>query len=171
MDYIEWDVNNNNLPPNQQYFTELNQCLKAIDLKLQDYKHKFKGASILVIQSELSPEKLMFMGLPSISNEFPCMKCPQISSDNDYPALDWIRFACKQMTSRFIEMPEWIKERINFSRYSYIPICNLEQDSSIFIIDTLYARNLAMNKHILWYSDTSKPDLGGHEDRDYRIYF
>lgn len=28
-----------------------------------------------------------------------------------------------------------------------------------------------MNKHVLWYSDTTKPDLGGHEDRDFRIYF
>ena len=28
-----------------------------------------------------------------------------------------------------------------------------------------------MSKHLLWYSDTSKPDLGGHEDKDYRMYF
>jgi DNA polymerase epsilon subunit 1 len=64
-----------------------------------------------------------------------------------------------------------IKERINFSRYSYIPVCNLDEDVAMSIIDTLYARTLTVNKHILWYSDTNKPDLGGHEDRDFRIYF
>lgn len=64
-----------------------------------------------------------------------------------------------------------IRERINFSRYSYIPVCNLEDDFPLYIIDTLYARNLNFNKHVLWYSDSIKPDLGGHEDRDFRIYF
>lgn len=39
------------------------------------------------------------------------------------------------------------------------------------MIDMIYARNLAMNKQVLWYSDSVKPDLGGHEDRDFRIYF
>ena len=111
------------------------------------------------------------MGLPTLANDFPCMKCPQISSDNDFPALDWIRFACKNMTVRFTEVNDWIKEKINFSRYSYVPVCNLEGDAPLFIIDTLYARNLTLNKHILWYSDTSKPDLGGHEEKDFRIYF
>ena len=28
-----------------------------------------------------------------------------------------------------------------------------------------------MNKHVLWYSDTSKPDLGGNEERDFRMYY
>lgn len=28
-----------------------------------------------------------------------------------------------------------------------------------------------MNKHLLWYSDTGKPDLGGHEDSNFRMYF
>ena len=75
------------------------------------------------------------------------------------------------MINRFTEMPLWLKERINFSRYSLIPLCNLESDAPMFIIDSLYARNLTLNKHLLWYSDTSKPDLGGHEDRDFRIYY
>lgn len=75
------------------------------------------------------------------------------------------------MAVRFTEINDWVKEKVNFSRYSYIPVCNLEGDAPLFIIDTLYARNLTNNKHLLWYSDTSKPDLGGHEDKDFRIYF
>jgi len=75
------------------------------------------------------------------------------------------------MAVRFTEIDEWVKEKINFSRYSLIPVCNLEGDAPLFIIDTLYARNLVMSRNVLWYSDTSKPDLGGHEDKDFRIYF
>lgn len=109
--------------------------------------------------------------MPTLTNDFPVLKCKPIASDNEFPPLDWIRFAAKNMTSRFLEMENQIKERINFSRYSYIPVCNLDEDVAMSIIDTLYARTLSVNKHVLWYSDTNKPDLGGHEDRDYRIYF
>ncbi len=39
------------------------------------------------------------------------------------------------------------------------------------MIDTLYARSLNQNKQLLWYSDSQQPDLGGYEDRNYRMYF
>lgn len=94
-----------------------------------------------------------------------------MASDNEFAPLTWIKDSCSNMISRFIDMPEWVRERINFSRYSYIPVGNLEGDCPLFIIDTLFARTLQNSKHILWYSDTSKPDLGGHEDRDFRLYY
>jgi len=51
-----------------------------------------------------------------------------------------------------------------------IPLCNLESDAQSFVIDTLFARNLFMSKHLVWYSDSSQPDLGGHEDQNFRLY-
>lgn len=75
------------------------------------------------------------------------------------------------MTLRFLEIPQAIKEKINFSRYSLVPLCNLSEDAPLTIIDTLYARNLSLSRHVLWYSDTQKPDLGGHEEKDFRAYF
>lgn len=68
------------------------------------------------------------MGMPTLMNEFPYIKCPQIPTDNDYPALDWVRSASKNMSTRFTEMKDWLKEKINFSRYSLIPVGNLELD-------------------------------------------
>ena len=76
------------------------------------------------------------------------------------------------MTFRFTEMDEWVEERIVFARYTFIPVCNLlDSDMHQNIIDILYARQLNNSKHLIWYSDTQMPDLGGHEDRNYRIYF
>lgn len=69
------------------------------------------------------------MGMPTLINEFPCMKTQPVTSDNIYPALDWIRHAAKNMTLRFLDMGIIIKERINYSRYSFIPLCNLEGDA------------------------------------------
>jgi hypothetical protein len=53
------------------------------------------------------------------------------------------------MSLRFLETGGNIREKIHFSRYSLIPVCNLsdsEQQSQLYIIDTLYARALSMSK-------------------------
>jgi hypothetical protein len=72
------------------------------------------------------------------------------------------------MTIRFTDVEEWLENQVSMSRYSAIPVGCLGEN--INIIDTLYSRNLHKNKHLLWYSDTCLPDLGGNEDRNYRIY-
>lgn len=46
------------------------------------------------------------------------------------------------MSFRFYETIGTVKERINFSRYSLIPVCNLEEDAYLYMIDIIYARNL-----------------------------
>ena len=104
-----------------------------------------------------------------MTNDFPVVKCPCVVGDNEFPALDWLRYAVKNMTARFTEVGEWLSEKIDFSTHTVMPICNLENDSQQFVIDTLYERSLYTNKHLLWYSDGSKPDLGGHEDKNYRL--
>lgn len=68
--FADWDVSDT------QQFGDLLSAIKAVDLKLLDYKQRYKGATIVVIQSELSPDKLAFMGMPSLINEFPYSKCP-----------------------------------------------------------------------------------------------
>ena len=39
------------------------------------------------------------------------------------------------------------------------------------MIDLAMARHLSASKHLIWYSDTAQPDLGGHEDRNFRSYY
>lgn len=41
---------------------------------------------------------------------------------------------------------------------------NLGTDHSITVADTLLARNLIANNHLLWISGTPRPDLGGAEE-------
>lgn len=66
----------------------------------------------------------------------------------------------------FRDISEWYKLQLEFARFSQIPIGNLENDYPIFVSDVLYARILKKNKHLLWISDTSRPDLGGSEEDD-----
>lgn len=96
---MNWEVTNT------LYFVELNPALKAIDQKLQEYKSKFKGATLAALQSDLTASKLQFMGMPTLINDFPVLQCQQHKADNELPALDWVRTATKTMTLRFLELP------------------------------------------------------------------
>jgi DNA polymerase epsilon subunit 1 len=111
------------------------------------------------------------MGLRTMVTDFPVIRYPLDHQDSTIMSVGWASSTFSNIVSKFLQGDQWLKERINYSRYSYIPLGNLEEDSELAVIDTLYARNLTLNRHVLWYSNTSLPDLGGHEDQDYRSYF
>ena len=71
--------------------------------KLQEYRAKNKASTLLVLQSDHTCERLGLMGLHSIA-EFPVVACPVVVGDNEFPALDWLRYAIKNMTERFTEV-------------------------------------------------------------------
>ena len=50
--YFSWEISNTN------FFIELTPALKAIDEKLREYKSKFKGAALVVLQSEITAARL-----------------------------------------------------------------------------------------------------------------
>jgi hypothetical protein len=96
--------------------------------KLQDIKSKHKQANIVVLHSDLTPQELQLKGFQSLINDFPVVRCPVISNDNDYNPLQWIPNACKNMTERFTDVKEWVDTQISTSRFSAIPLCNLGED-------------------------------------------
>lgn len=55
------------------------------------------------------------------------------------------------------------------SRYYHLPVGNLPQDVSIFGSDLFLARHLRKHNHLLWFSPTARPDLGGKEADDSRL--
>lgn len=69
------------------------------------------------------------MGLPTLANDFPVLSMQVNLTDNEFPALDWVRSAAKNMTLRFLEVENVVRERIHFSRYSLIPVCNLSESA------------------------------------------
>ena len=40
-------------------------------------------------------------------------------------------------------------------------------DTTAFVADVFFARALKQSNHLLWYSDSPKPDLGGEEADDH----
>ena len=51
---------------------------------------------MIVLQSTKSADSLQINGLPSLLGEFPVLKISNFTNDNDFPALEWIKYACKR---------------------------------------------------------------------------
>ena len=146
--------------------------MRHIDKIIKDkYKDQIKQATLCILQSDLAPERLQFMGLMMLMSEFPVIRYPLEPIDRAHSPLTWMHDFFRSISDRFISCGSWLQDRIHQSRYAVTPLANLEQDSYVALIDILYARLLTLNGHILWYSNSSMPDLGGHEEQDFRSYF
>jgi len=127
--------------------------------KYQEERHK---PTVLIIQSFLNQQQLG-ENIPSI-NDFPVVHISSYKRDNQFPALDWQRPICRRFISHLFNVNGWLTERIALARYADIPFCNIENDYPIFLADIFFSRRLQREGMLLWYSPSSKPDLGSRED-------
>jgi len=74
------------------------------------------------------------------------------------------------MVQNFLVVNKWLSDQLRFSRYSHIPIGNVEPDFVTQASDIFFARTLLAKDHVLWASSSGKPDLGGKEQDD-NMYF
>lgn len=102
-------------------------------------------------------------------NDYPVIRGHFVYSE-PVQALTWLKGCVRNIAVHIVYAEYWLSERMYHSRYSLVPIGNLDGSSApgpqpALLFDTIYARALTMAKHILWYSDDrGHPDLGGHED-------
>lgn len=160
--FIDWAVDQH------WQFNELRTALVAIDKLISEYKAKTRVATLVLLQSPMAPEQLGNAGLKTMVESFPVIRVPVLKVDIKLPALAWVQFAFKNGVARLAEIGDWLQHRITLSRYALVPLGNLDEDSALSLIDNLFARNLSIHRHVLWYSHSSLPDLGGHENKDFR---
>ena len=75
---------------------ELPAALRLIDQRLKEYKERNKLATLVVLQSGTSAEHLQINGVPSLLGDFPVLKLAPSPQDSDFPALEWMKYACKR---------------------------------------------------------------------------
>ena len=100
-------------------------------------------------------------GLSCVQQEFPILLLNFDKEENNFPALDWIKFCTKLLSEHLSELFNNYEFRKQLGQYCSIPICNIIQDSIVSCCDLIFARILNANKRILWYSEGGFPDLGG----------
>ncbi|OMJ24716.1 DNA polymerase epsilon catalytic subunit A, partial [Smittium culicis] len=114
-----------------------------------------------------------------ILDEFPVIelsvneqdKTSGLATINGIPNFNWHLSSSKTMVSRFLSAGLYINERMFMSEYSDIPMSNIPSDDpSMFLSDINFARQLISNRHILWWSPSKLPDLGGREEDESGVF-
>jgi DNA polymerase epsilon subunit 1 len=140
---------------------DLPTAMAAATASLQEYVSARNGPTVVVSQSTL-PQAELVHAIPAL-RELPIVSMKSNADDNNYKALGWMTFASQRLIQRYSEFDEWWTERLRCARYAHMPLGNMSDDFAVSMADIFYARLLAHNNHLLWVSNTSKPDLGGLE--------
>lgn len=145
-----------------EIFDEKSKSFQNIQKILSKYQEERHNPTVLIIQSFLNQQQLS-ENIPSV-NDYPVVHISSYKRDNQFPALDWQRPICRRIISHLFNVNGWLSERISLARYANIPFCNIENDYPIFLADIFFSRRLQSEGMLLWYSPSSKPDLGSRED-------
>lgn len=129
------------------------------------------------------------LGLPALK-KFPVVKIPSNQGDSQYPVYRWQNLAARTAINRFLTFDQWWNHRLQWARYSGVPIGNMGDDLPSNAADVLFARVLEKAKFLLWVSSNvfcaarrqrvnnpicilfqaspgPLPDLGGKESDEY----
>lgn len=143
------------------YPTSEDIALKSISRLLAQLALQKSTPSLLVVYSA-KPRTYYDERIPATAS-FPLVLIPSTKSDNTFPALQWQGPASKRMISHYLRASSWLKSRIELAGNCDVPICNIEPDVPIFLADLDFARRLDKADLVLWWSSSSRPDLGGRE--------
>ncbi|XP_037918811.1 DNA polymerase epsilon catalytic subunit 1 [Hermetia illucens] len=160
------------LPPEDMSFeilleTDIKQVYRHIQKALNQYKEERRGPTILCLQTALEAAKLN-AAMPTLL-DFPEAQI-HISDDASLlQPLDWQRVGTRAMIRHFLNLNNVIDLMLEQCRYFHVPIGNMPTDTVLFGADLFFARLLQKNNFVLWWSGTSRPDLGGREADDNRL--
>ncbi|CAM9478652.1 unnamed protein product [Pylaiella littoralis] len=140
----------------------------AADASLSSYIRQRNGPTLVLSQGLVQGQELR-RRLPALS-ELPVTHIPGNAEDERFPALGWQAFAAQRMVQRFFIAPRWLADRLLCARYAHLPLANIGADAPCAMADAFFGRLLRHNRHALWASETSRPDLGGTEGDDNDIW-
>ncbi|KAM3572228.1 hypothetical protein VYU27_005762 [Nannochloropsis oceanica] len=144
------------------YVASLNSALAQLNAALASYLQERHGPTVVFSQSVLDLS-ILRRYVPAL-NDMPVVSMPSNADDNRYPALSWQSYSTQRMIQRFLCMPAWLQDRLEAARYSHLPLGNLGADTQRTMADVFFGRLLDGNRHVLWASESTRPDLGGAED-------
>jgi DNA polymerase epsilon subunit 1 len=137
----------------------------ALNAAFTEYQDQKRGPTMVSLQSSHSSRYLQMIGVAAL-RDFPVTLVPFHKKDNSFPALGWQSYSLGRMMEHFLNLNDFLRDRVTLSRYGDVPIGNVDHDYTIFFADLFLARRLKKSEMILWYSPSEKPDLGGREQDD-----
>lgn len=143
------------------YVLGMTDALGQLNAALAEYQQGRHGPTVIIVESATALP-LLRRQVPLL-NDLPVVMMPSNADDSRYPALGWQSFSAQRMVQRFLLMPGWLQNRLLAARYAHLPLGNIGHDSPRMMADVFFSRLLKHNRHVLWASESSKPDLGGAE--------
>ncbi|XP_057662319.1 DNA polymerase epsilon catalytic subunit 1 [Diorhabda carinulata] len=169
---MEKNADDDLLPPAEVTFevkveTSMAQVYKILQKTLQNYKDEKKGPTLLAIQSTMEIGELQH----NISNfiDFPQVQIHVQDIDELYNVIDWQKIGARAIVRHYLNSERVLELMAEQCRYFHVPLGNMPSDPAIFGSDIFFARHLINHNHVLWFSTTDKPDLGGSQENDARL--
>eukprot|EP00727_Mastigamoeba_balamuthi_P002173 m51a1_g11953 putative dna polymerase epsilon catalytic subunit a (2223) ;mRNA; r:757795-765860 len=122
------------------------------------------SSSVLVVQTQLSGAELVRV-MPVVAS-FAVVPKPANDGDAKYLAFGWELDSAKRMHGNFLALDKWFGDMVDLAQYSHVPVGNIQEDAAVCVSDLMFARSLEQAHHLLWISESNRPDLGGSEDDD-----
>lgn len=145
-----------------QYFTDVSKIYKKLNSKLTNITANSASKMLLVIQSHAAIKlKQVF----KVASELPTITMGV--SEVQIQALTWHTVVIKRIMNHYLSLSTWLKKLMQLSKYTNVPLCNLNVDNIGYLIDINYARRLVENNIVLWWSPKSNPDYGGFEKENF----
>ncbi|EDW38877.1 GL13784 [Drosophila persimilis] len=146
---------------------DVKQIYRHIQRALTTYKQEHQGPTMICLQTALEARKLS-LAMP-ILLEFPQAQI-HISDDASLlSGLDWQRQGTRAVVRHFLNLNNVLDLMLDQCRYFHVPIGNMPPDTVLFGADLFFARLLQRHNFVLWWSASTRPDLGGREADDSRL--
>ena len=142
----------------RQYFNNPGALYKKVNALFRKVHEKRNNKALLIVQSPFCSKLL---NLLENAKEFPTVQMSV--GEVALPAVGWQSLITERIIKHYLQLASWTKNLIDLSSHSGIPICNLQVENMGYIIDIQYARLLAENNVVLWWSSQPYPDHGGFE--------
>lgn len=141
------------------YFQDMPKLLKKLDSTILKIDESRSNKAILAVQS---PYTSRILEVLKSSSEYPVIRMN--ISELTLPAIGWQSLIIKRVVNHYFVLATWLRKLISLSRYSNVPLCNLQIENMGYLIDMEYARRLSENNIVLWLSSKPLPDHGGFEN-------
>ncbi|GMM29176.1 DNA polymerase epsilon catalytic subunit [Martiniozyma asiatica (nom. inval.)] len=140
-----------------QYFTDINKLYKKMISKINNVTSNVASKMLFIIQSHIATKLANILEI----NDFPMLNMSV--AEVQTRALQWHSMIGKRIASHYLSVATWLKKLLLLSKYTNVPLCNLNVDNMGYLIDIEYSRRLSKNNIVLWWSNSSTPDYGGLE--------
>ena len=146
---------------NVQHF----QSVREAAIQLQNTLSKFSRteSSVVILNSHLKLEQFLAVLKVTALHQYPIITLDFHKKDDDYNELRnrWDITVFENFTTRYTQL--WVD--LNIKKECSIlldtPLGNIHDDICLNALDLLFARELTNSNYLLWYSESSEPDIGG----------